>query len=92
MAPASRVPPPPDAPQEVHDRYVEETRRERAELEAEERQRRVDAAVRAGMDVTAAEEHVRELEDLARLAAALDEASWPRVRAAAQAILARKAS
>jgi hypothetical protein len=85
IASVSRVPPPPGAPKEAHDRHVEAVRAE-LEQEAEEAwQRRIDAARRAGIDV------VEELEQLALLAAGADESSWREVRAAARAILARKA-
>ncbi len=84
-ATASRVPPPPDAPKEVHDRHVEEVRAEQEAHATEQRQRRIDAARRAGIDI------VEELEQLALLAARVDETSWQDVRAAAQALLARKA-
>lgn len=89
---ASRVPPPPDAPQCVHDRFVETVRRELEDLAAEEHQRRLDAALRTGaVDLVAGEEWIRELEELVKLAAAADEANWQRVREAAKALLARQA-
>ena len=58
-ASASRVPPPPNAPKEVHDRFVEGVRREMAELEAEERDRRLSVAARVGLDVIARSEERR---------------------------------
>lgn len=83
--PVGPLPPPPDAPEEVHRAYAEAVRREREAQAREQAQRRVEAMARVmGQDVA---DRLRALEEIAWLAAKTNEQNWREVRDSALALL-----
>ncbi len=88
-----KIPPPPSAPSAAHEAYSAEVRRELELERSEAHMRSVDTAMRSTRrtELVAADEHLRELEDLTARTAIATETSWPEVRAAARELLARRA-